>query len=102
LPSWFLAVIIGFGVCINLLLWYLIVRRRSLIAKWILIVVVAIGLPGLASLYSDVQLGIISPLMALVTVVIFAIQAAALAMLFKSDAKLWFDRTAANLGETFS
>lgn len=75
------------GLGITLLLWFLISRMRSKIAKWILIALTALGivmLPGsLAQLSSAAMIA---------SIAITAMQVAALYFLFRPDARDWFDR----------
>ena len=74
------------GYAIYLLLWYLIARRASNVAKWILGVFTALGvlfsLPGLAGPWT---------LNFLLTLVASALGVAAVVYLFHPDAKAWLD-----------
>lgn len=83
----FVAGAVAGSVAINLLLWYFVARRASVIAKWILVALFAFGLVSLAinvvggTMLSDVNmvLGILA----------FALQAVAVWMLFRPDAQAW-------------
>jgi hypothetical protein len=74
-----------------LLLWYLVARRASVVAKWLLVGLFAIGVLGLgwAVAMGTIRLNTGSA----VTALVFALQAAAVAMLFRADATAWFART---------
>ncbi len=80
--------VIGLGIAV--LLWFFIVRRPSVVAKWVQVVFAAIGvfslvmalfaiLTGGAAVGTQVVLGLIAN----------ALYIAAAVMLFKPDAKLW-------------
>ncbi len=77
---------IGFGIA--LLLWVLVARKGSVIAKWVLTVFVALAL--LWTLYAiptgRYSLGL-SGLLGLFSTVL---QAYAVVMLFRADARPWF------------
>jgi hypothetical protein len=76
----------AFSFGISLLLWYFIARRASTVAKWILVVFTVIGLIGIPFAL------ITTPLMqSIITLVIAAMQVAALWFLFRPDAKAWFE-----------
>lgn len=102
LPDWFLPVTMAIGIGLNVLMWYLIARRRSVVAKWILTVLTALGVFGLFGVFTNVQNGFMSLDMALVSTVLFFVQLGAVIFLFRADAKPWFDRNNSNLGDTFS
>ena len=76
------------GAVISLLLWYFVARRGSVVAKWIVTVFFAIGLLAfLRNLFiTDLNMGA----MVAFSVVTIALQAIAVAMLFRPDAKPWF------------
>ena len=80
----FLIGIFAFSMLVSLLLWYLISSRGSKIAKWILIIFTVIGL-----LMLPASLGTLAPLAMVLTLVITAMQLAALFFLFKPDAKAY-------------
>jgi hypothetical protein len=102
LPDWFLPATIGVGLVITLLLWYFVARRASTVAKWILVVFFAIGLLGLPGIVAGVSSGLIAPLMAIVGLITLALNAIAVWMLFRPDAKLWFAGQKTSLTDTFS
>jgi hypothetical protein len=75
------------GLAISLLLWWLVSRKASNIAKWIIVVLFGLGLIGvLMSIGTMMQLGMLSAVVALVGV---ALQGFAVFMLFKPDAVAW-------------
>jgi hypothetical protein len=102
LPDWFLPATIGVGLLITLLLWYFVARRASVVAKWILVVFFAIGLIGVPGIISGVSAGLISPLLAIAGFVTLTLNAIAVWMLFRPDAKLWFAGQQTSLTDTFS
>lgn len=75
---------------INLLLWYFIARRASNVAKWILVVLTVLGLAVTAMLFatSDYPRGLED----VATTIIYGLYLASIAMLFRSDAREWFER----------
>lgn len=97
LAPWFLPVTLIVGFAINLLLWFFVARRGAVAAKWILIVFFAIGLMSLPGAIYDG-----TPAMQLIPGLInTALQAAAIWMLFKPDASLWFAGERDDFTETF-
>jgi hypothetical protein len=100
LPGGFLIGMMVVGIVINLVLWYFAARRRSNVAKWIIVVFFALGLIGLAR---TLVTGIAAPTMNILAYVAFALQAFGVYLLFQSDAKAWFaGRRDNNLTQTFS
>lgn len=84
------------GYALYLLLWYLIARRASKVAKWILVVFVAISvLSTLPSLTGPWNSTIVF------AVVIAALEIAAVALLFQADATAWLDGKATPDPTTF-
>ncbi len=88
--GWILPLTQLLGLGIAVLLWFFIVRRPSVVAKWVQVVFAAIGvfslvmalfaiLTGGAAVGTQVVLGLIAN----------ALYIAAAVMLFKPDAKLW-------------
>ena len=87
LPSWFTGAMIAIGISVNLLLWYFVARRGSIIAKWIVSVLFALGLIGvLRTLGSDMAVQGTG----LFAITVVALHGAAVFMLFRPDAKAWF------------
>ncbi len=77
--------IFAVSLAISLLLWFFAARRRSVIAKWILVIFAMIGVWSLSSTFAAISSAqLIAPL--LVTV----LQIAATILLFRADAKPWF------------
>jgi hypothetical protein len=80
------------GLLIPLLLWFFIARKGSVVAKWILVVLYAIGV--LSFLFNLVSGNLaIRPLTAL-PALIALLQLAAVFMLFQPDTKPWFGEDA--------
>lgn len=76
------------GVAVSLLLWYFISRRASNVSKWLLVVMLAMGLIGLPN---NVQMiAQYSWLVPAFTVVNTLLQLAAVIFLFRPDARRWF------------
>jgi hypothetical protein len=100
LPSWFLPVTLIVGVGINLLLWYFVARRGATVAKWIVVVFFGLSVLSIARVLLS---GIVPPTLNIFAGVAFVLQAVAIWMLFRPDAKAWFagDRNE-NLTNTFS
>ena len=79
---------VGISLFLQLLLLYFIARRASVVAKWVLIVWIGIGLVGLVgNLGAGTTLGTLSTAMTIVTTLL---QLAAIWMLFRPDTKAWF------------
>jgi len=76
------------GFAIPLLLWYFIARRRSVVAKWLLVVLFAIGLMGVA--YAATQGSIAGGISGALAIVALLLQAGAVYMLFRPDTRAWF------------
>jgi hypothetical protein len=76
---------LAISFAIYLLLWHLIARKASNVAKWILIGLVAIGVASL-------PLALTGPLGPTVwlNLAVYALEIAALVFLFRADAKAWF------------
>lgn len=83
ITTWFVIV-----MAISLLLWWFISARRSAAAKWILIVLTALGLFGLPGLFANLTLAAILQLVSLVLAVV------AIYFLFQPDTKPWFEKDA--------
>ena len=98
LPGWFMPVIMIVGIAINLLLWYFVARRGSTVAKWIITVFFAIGLFGLFGVFTGQVPGRLLPF----TLLNFALNAAAVYMMFRPDTKRWFSGGRDDLEDTFS
>lgn len=71
---------------LSLLLWFLIARKASPIAKWILVVLTAVGLISLPLSLMDMP---IVPM--IFTLVITGVQLGAIYFLFRPDARAWFE-----------
>ncbi|SOB87361.1 hypothetical protein SAMN06297144_2491 [Sphingomonas guangdongensis] len=83
------------GLLIPLVLWFFITRRASLVAKWVLVVLFAIGLGSIALATLDGRLP--SGLAGIVAVTATVLQAVAIGCLFQPDAREWFGEEAAEV-----
>ena len=85
---------IGIFACVlavELLLWFLVSRKGVAIAKWLLVLLLILDLFGLPALATG---GLSAPKM--ISLLRIALEAAAIAFLFKADAKAWFAGTRDN------
>jgi len=80
----FLIVAVGYGI--NLLLWYFVSQRASNVARWIFVVLTAIGLVMVPFSLADFPMGQL-----VLTLIVTAMQIAAIYFLFQPDAKLFFE-----------
>lgn len=89
--TWFLPAMQIIGLVIAVLLWVFIVRRPSVVAKWVQVVFAAFGAFGVLSALFLVAAGR-APIGLQVVVGLIAniLYIAAAVMLFKPDAKVWF------------
>ena len=79
---------VGYGI--SLLLWYFISREASNVAKWILIVLTAIGVAAM-----PLSLFALPTLEMILAVVVTGMQLVAIYFLFRPDAKAFFDNKGA-------
>lgn len=101
---WYFPVTLVVGIAINLLLWYFVARRASVVAKWILVVLFGIGVAGLLISFAR---GAFFGSTAIFQIVCLALNVVAVWHLFTPDALAWFDKgkrmaTPADLTDTFS
>jgi hypothetical protein len=82
----FVAGVLAIGLAIYVLLWFLIARKASNVAKWILVVFVAIGV---ISLLVSLAKGFTADLPTLLGLVNYVLEIAAVSFLFRSDAVAW-------------
>ncbi|MHA6318606.1 hypothetical protein ACXYN8_13205 [Altererythrobacter sp. CAU 1778] len=87
LGSGFAVTVFAIGMAVSLLLWFLVSRVRSKIAMWILIALTVIGLIMLPG-----SLATLPTLSVVTSLVITAMQLAALYYLFRPDAKAYLDK----------
>ena len=71
------------------ILWFLIARKASNVAKWVLVVLTALGL--LMMIPTLVTLAGINMVSTVLTVAVNALQIYAIVQLFKPDAKAWLE-----------
>jgi hypothetical protein len=97
LGSGFLTSVLAVSFALYLLLWYLIAHKASTVAKWILVVFVALAvafsIPGLFRASLD--------LVTVLNLAALALEVAAVTYLFRDDAKIWFKREPAVDPTTF-
>lgn len=79
---------IAAGILIALLLWFLIARRGSNVAKWILVVFTVFAVGSLAIGFSTGA--VILDAGGILRLVAVALQTAAVVFLFRPDAAVWF------------
>ncbi|KQM97624.1 hypothetical protein [Sphingomonas sp. Leaf25] len=81
----------GAGILISLLLWYLVARRGSTVAKWIVTAFTALSL---GSLLLGISSGAVaSDTTGILRMVAVVLQLIAVIALFRRDARPWFDHT---------
>ncbi|KQN37361.1 hypothetical protein ASG37_09875 [Sphingomonas sp. Leaf407] len=84
------AIFAGAGVLISLLLWYLVARRGSTVAKWIVTAFTALSL---GSLLLGISSGsVASDTTGILRMVAVVLQLIAVIALFRRDARPWFNR----------
>jgi hypothetical protein len=71
---------------IYLLLWYLIAHKAAVVAKWILVVLVALGVVFSIPAFLQVQFDLMTGL----NLAAYVLQVASLVYLFRADAVAWF------------
>ena len=76
------AMVVDYAV--YLLLWYLVARKASNVAKWILVVGVVLSLIAVPSLLRGPW-----TLLTIIGLLVYALEIAAVVLLFKADAKAW-------------
>lgn len=76
---------VAFGI--SLLLWFLVSRRASNGAKWILVVLTAIGAIGLIP---SIRQPTADPTQSAIAIIMTALQVIAVVFLFRRDARDWF------------
>ena len=100
----FLIISMVVGVVVTLLLWYLVAHKRSVVAKWIVVLFFLLGLVSFAlSLASGAvadELG--APFAFAVSILGTIAQAIAVWMLFRPDAKAWLEGSMEPSPDTFS
>lgn len=81
-------VVAAIGLLIQLLLWYFITRRGSVVAKWIFIVLT--GLALCSGLWGLVMSGATSVVIGVLGAAMLILQAIAIWLLFRPDTPAWF------------
>lgn len=80
-----------FSIAITLLLWFFISRRASNVAKWILTGLTALGVLSTVNLVQTEQQSGLPPYLLGFAVALIALQAIAVACLFRKDAAAWLE-----------
>ena len=89
--TWFLPAVQVVGLAIAILLWFFIVRRPSVVAKWVQVVFAAFSAFALLSALFLVASGRAQiGLQVVVGLIANILYIAAAVMLFRPDAKVWF------------
>ena len=89
LGSTFLPMTVLISVIIPLLLWYFVARKASVVAKWIVVALFVLSIA--AFLIGAQRTGLPSGLSGILSLVAVVMQAAAVWLLFRPDAKAWFN-----------
>ena len=84
---------------VYLLLWFLIARKASNVAKWFLVAFTAIGVATL--LYSFAAVGLNTDVNAMLGIAYYVLAVAAVVFLFKPDASAWLKEERAADPATF-
>jgi uncharacterized membrane protein len=79
---------IAISALITLLLWYFTARQHSVVAKWFVVAFFALGLLGIPGLIRSFADG--TPVTGVLQILVYALHAAAIVMLFQRDARQWF------------
>jgi hypothetical protein len=87
--------IFAFVLTINLLLWFLVSRKRVAIAKWVIALLFVIDLFDLPALVSGGM-----ALLAIIPLLALALRAVAIFYLFQPDSKTWLTRDRAEAAES--
>ena len=78
------------GIAISLLLWFLVSRKASTIAKWIVVLFFVVGLLSAAGVWTPSLFSGAWTLLKTVSALVLLLEAAAVYFLFQPDAKAWF------------
>ncbi|MDH7638849.1 hypothetical protein [Sphingomonas oryzagri] len=103
MPVFMIGGVIG-TLVVDLLLWFFIARRGADIARWIFVILFALGVVGvLRSLFGHPQF-MLPAMVMLITVARLVLDGICTALLFRPDAVRWFkgQRMPGDLGDTFS
>ena len=82
----YVSIFIGFLV--PLLLWYFTARRASVVAKWIVVILFVLGVVSLVINFQ--RTAVLTDPAGILGLIGFVMQAGAVWMLFRPDAKAWF------------
>jgi hypothetical protein len=86
--SGFLIAMLLISFSISFLLWFLIARRASNVAKWILVILTAISVPMLAMDYQTIAAS--GAIVALLTAIATVLSLCSIFCLYRRDARDWF------------
>lgn len=90
--AWYMPTILAISLLINLLLWYFAARRGSKVAKWIVVVFFVLACFGTAM--NIARHNYAPGIAGVVSVAVFVLNAIAVWLLFRPDAKAWFGEPA--------
>ena len=85
---WYLPATSAAGFLVPLLLWFFAARRASVVAKWIIVILFALGALGVV--FGVIMQSYPTSTTAVLSIVAFVLNAIAVTMLFKPDSRLWF------------
>lgn len=88
--SWLLPAALLLSCAITLTLWYLVARRASLAAKWVVTILTGLAAVRFAINLLVVARGKVPVLALLLSAAILVLGVAAVVHLFRPDARLWF------------
>lgn len=103
MPAFMIGGVIG-TLVVDLLLWFFIARRGADVARWIFVILFALGAVGvLRSLFGHPQI-VLPAMVMLISAVRLVLDGICTALLFRPDAARWFkgERTPGDLSNTFS
>jgi hypothetical protein len=101
LPGWFMPVVLFISFGISILLWYFVARKGSVVSKWIVVIFFGLSLLGLPGMFLETNSGLTTPLMLVVALITYVLNAIAVWMLFRPDTKPWFEGVRTNLEDVF-
>jgi hypothetical protein len=78
------------GIAISLLLWFLVSRKASALAKWIIVLIFAVGLLSAVGAWAPGLFSGAWTLPKTISALMLLLEAAAVYFLFRPDTKAWF------------
>lgn len=88
MAEWMMIGTAALGVLIWALLWYFTARRGANWARWVLVIFLAVSAIGLP--FTLMNATLVGTIPTILIVTSFALNAVAVLMLFRPDAKIWF------------